>query len=349
MLNVFTTVLPDVPYIPLLYPNLGVQQRDSILFLNNAFTEMRTPFVKITDRIEDADCLLFAHNWPSISKNRSFIKEQAALAAAHGKPMIVFWHGDGDAPVALRGAMVFRTSIYRYDRHTHETAMPAYAEDLLGSSELQLREKHAVPPVIGFCGWSRYKNVKNFIGTQLQNVVIGLGAKFASSNVLARKKGLTYRRQAIRVLRSSSVVRCDFILRSSYSGHSKTIRMNADVARNEYKENLLGSDLALCVKGDGNYSYRFYEALSLGRIPLLIDTQCVLPLSDRIDYDSFILRVDYRDIEHLPAIVSDWWSRITPEEFLAMQRKAREAYVNHLSVEAFFRQITESIKNTSWN
>ena len=35
---------------------------------------------------------------------------------------------------------------------------------------------------------------------------------------------------------------------------------------------MLASPYILCVRGAGNYSARFYEALALGRIPVLVNT-----------------------------------------------------------------------------
>lgn len=344
MLKVFTVVLPDVPYIPLLYPNFGTQERDTILFLNRAFADMHEPYVEIVERVEDADCVLLAHNYPSLRTRQDFIDAQAKLATDHGKKLVVFWHGDSSVPVGIPGAVVFRTSMYRFTKQLNEIAMPAYAEDLLGKDALQLREKHAGKPVIGFCGWAKYKNLKNVLGTLVLNGLARFGALLGLRQVLSHRKGLSFRKEAIAVLRKSGDVTCDFIIRSSYSGHSKTIRMDADTARREYRDNLLSSDLALCVKGDGNYSYRLYEALSLGRVPLLIDTQCVLPLDGRVDYDSFMLRVDYRDIARLPEIVAEWWRKVSPEEFTAMQRRAREAFEKHLSVRAFLADAMEIVK-----
>lgn len=42
------------------------------------------------------------------------------------------------------------------------------------------------------------------------------------------------------------------------------------------------ADFILSVKGDGSFFCRFYEALSLGRIPFFIDTDCILPFENMI-------------------------------------------------------------------
>ena len=59
----------------------------------------------------------------------------------------------------------------------------------------------------------------------------------------------------------------------------------------EYWNNMLDSPFILCIRGNGNFSVRFYETLALGRIPILIDTDCVLPLSNEIDWNKHCIIV----------------------------------------------------------
>lgn len=61
-------------------------------------------------------------------------------------------------------------------------------------------------------------------------------------------------------------------------------------ARREFYQNMRECSYTLCMRGGGNFSYRFYEALSFGRIPILIDTDMVLPFEEKIDWDKHLLR-----------------------------------------------------------
>ncbi len=339
MKRVFAKILPDVPYVPLLYPNLGFAKRDSILFLNNAFDHLKEPVVELVDTPEEADAILLPHNYSSLKGKDAYIKEQADLAKRLNKKFIVFWHGDSDAEVPYDDAVVFRTSQYRSFLQKNETMMPAYAEDLL-EGELVLRPKHSSKPIVGFCGWADYKNFKNRVGTLLKNSFIEAAGLFGV-NHQARIKGITFRMKAVKHLQSSDQIQPNFIIRSSYSGHSETVKTDVQKTRQEYIENLLNSDYALVIKGDGNYSYRFYEALSLGRIPVLLDTECVLPLEDQIDYDSFILRVPYYDLYRLDQIIAAHWQRLSSEDFRDMQLKARDAFEKYLRVDRFLTRTFE--------
>jgi hypothetical protein len=346
MMRVYTRRLPGVPIIPLLYPNFGKEERDAILFMNNAFRDIQDPFVQITEDPAKADYLLLAHNFSTLRKRHDYVADFEALSKKHHKKIIVFWHGDRSDRVPLSNAVVFRTSLYGQVKRPEEIAMPAYSEDLLQGDALQIRKKGKVP-VVGFCGWADYRSLRNRIGTYAQNAVLDARALLTGQPLLhARRKGLSFRRQAIASLQGCDPVSTNFVIRSSYSGHSNTIQMDPTVARKEYRDNMLESDLALCVKGDGNFSYRFYEALSLGRIPLFIDTDCVLPLSDKIDYDSFILRVPFTDIAKLPELVEGWWNGVSETEFGEMQKKARNVYAQYLSVPAFLQHAITLITQT---
>ena len=341
MKKVYIELIDGIPYIPLLYPNLGAEERDSILFLNKAFRYLKDPIVSLVDSPEDAECIVLPHNYPSLRGRADYVRRQYELATTLQKPFVVFWHGDSDEPFPHEEATVFRTSQYRSALRKNEIMMPAYADDLL-AEELALRKKHEGKPIIGFCGWADYKNLKNYVGTILKNSLIEAGHLIGWRND-ARLKGITYRMKALKHLQKSTHIEPNFIIRSSYSGHASTIKTDAETARREYKENLLSSDYALVIKGDGNYSYRFYEALSLGRIPVLLDTECVLPLEDVIQYDEFILRIPYYDLYRIDEIVAQHYASISPQEFSVMQQKARHAFETYLRVDAFLAHAVQHL------
>lgn len=60
--------------------------------------------------------------------------------------------------------------------------------------------------------------------------------------------------------------------------------------RREFEDNLLSAHFIPCNRGNGNFSMRFYQALSAGRTPVLVDTDMRFPYEDRIDWDRYIVR-----------------------------------------------------------
>lgn len=77
---------------------------------------------------------------------------------------------------------------------------------------------------------------------------------------------------------------------------------------NEYMDVLSRSRFALCPRGTGPSTIRFWEALQAGAIPVLIADDMSLPAE--VDWDSVIVRVAEKDVHKIPAILA----RITPTQ-----------------------------------
>ena len=112
-------------------------------------------------------------------------------------------------------------------------------------------------------------------------------------------------------------------------------------ARNEYVQNMVESDYILCARGAGNFSYRLYETLCCGRIPVFIDTDCVLPLESSIDWKSHCVWVEGSDVAHIGDQVAAFHASLTPAEFADRQRACRALWETHLSPQGFFAHFPE--------
>jgi hypothetical protein len=102
---------------------------------------------------------------------------------------------------------------------------------------------------------------------------------------------------------------CNFIYRSGFWAPELSSKKTA---RKDFYQNLLSGSYSFCIRGNGNFSYRFYEALSFGRIPILLDTDCVLPFSNIIDWNKFIIKINIDDITNLDSIIRDYNNKFSP-------------------------------------
>jgi hypothetical protein len=98
-----------------------------------------------------------------------------------------------------------------------------------------------------------------------------------------------------------------FILRNGFFAPEIKSKQKA---RQTFYENLLAGSFALCMRGNGNFSYRFYEALSFGRIPVLIDTDCILPFSNIINWSDHIIKISANELSDIPDLIES--STISP-------------------------------------
>ncbi|MEB3359624.1 MAG: exostosin family protein, partial [Synechococcales bacterium] len=115
--------------------------------------------------------------------------------------------------------------------------------------------------------------------------------------------------------------------------------------RRDYVQNMVESDYVLCCRGLGNYSFRLYEALSCGRIPVLINTDCVLPYDFWIDYKDYCIWVEEREISDLPEIVADFHARLSPQAFIAHQQNCRALWEHYLSPRGFFSNLHRHLQD----
>ena len=59
----------------------------------------------------------------------------------------------------------------------------------------------------------------------------------------------------------------------------------------------------------GNFSYRLYEVMELGNIPIIIDTDFELPLSGLSEWESNSIIVSINKINVIDKIISNWISK----------------------------------------
>lgn len=326
---------PDIPYIPALFPNWGFEERTKSFYLKEVFGDFRDPVVEIMPEPSLADFILVPHLY--VYRDRGdFIARALRISKDSGKPLILFAHGDSAEEISLPRTVVFRYSQYRSKKRPYEIIAPIYSEDLGKTQDVTPRRKGS-EPTIGFCGWAEYASFSLGLKAALRHAWIDSVA-IVHSELRAQKKGIYFRKKALSFLQAASGIHTNFIVRRSHGYHTGTIQVSKESSREEFIDNILASDLALAVKGDGNASIRFYEILSLGRVPLVVDTDMVFPFEDRIDYPSFTFSVPFDRLSEIGGMVNDFWGELSPEYFEVMQRQAREIFLRYLEPKAFLRE-----------
>jgi hypothetical protein len=95
-----------------------------------------------------------------------------------------------------------------------------------------------------------------------------------------------------------------------------------------------GSKFVLCPRGGGVSSFRLFEAMMLGRVPVVVSDQLVLP--DGPDWDGFSLRVAEDAVGSIPRLLA-----AREGEAAAMGEAARAAWLDWFSPEVGFHRTVE--------
>jgi len=128
--------------------------------------------------------------------------------------------------------------------------------------------------------------------------------------------------------------KCDFIINDSWGGDPLKFFKNI-------KNNLYG----LCVRGGANCSFRLGEVLMMGRIPILIDTDCILPFPDLIPYDTNFIKIPIQEIDNMVNIIENYHESHTEEELIQIQKENRVIWETYYMPSNSFIQVKSIINN----
>lgn len=124
----------------------------------------------------------------------------------------------------------------------------------------------------------------------------------------------------------------NFIWRLMFQGGD----VDPETSKIEFKENMQSNAFNVCMRGAGNFSIRFYETLSCGRVPVLVDTDCVFPFDDVLDYSEFcIIAENNEDLSN--EILRKW----NDESYIEMQNRAYEVYHDYFHLDIVGKRIVE--------
>ena len=138
---------------------------------------------------------------------------------------------------------------------------------------------------------------------------------------------------------SNSGVHTNFIVRDGFWAPELP---NKSEAKRQFVKNLEENLFTVCYRGAGNFSYRLYETLMMGRIPLLINTSTVLP--ENIKNQMVYLNVDEDDRE-LEKKVFEYCHKLVKEDpinSLKAQWTNRKVWLNYSSPKGFINNFYNS-------
>jgi len=138
----------------------------------------------------------------------------------------------------------------------------------------------------------------------------------------------------------------DFILRDKWAnGSSDSSAADSrsigpsPTSKKTFLTNMEDNLYNLCVRGTGNSSYRLYETLMMGRIPVFINTDCILPFESEIPWrKNTIFVTDFYDID---GQIRRWHDSHTPEELITISRENRLIWEKYFSVTGLYNNLTK--------
>lgn len=91
------------------------------------------------------------------------------------------------------------------------------------------------------------------------------------------------------------------------------------------------------------FPYRFFEAMSAGRVPVLFCTGYQLPWAHRIPWDEVSIRFEANDCVNAGPLIKTWLLNHTDEQIIEMGLKARHYWDRYLNRDKANAMFTEAI------
>ena len=234
--------------------------------------------------------------------NHTIVQEALQSYKEVHKKVIVFMLSDLNEPFDVPdNVLFFRAGMYRSHRKPNEYLIPhIWSADGLGD-RFEPLQKRTIHPLVGFCG------------TMTSHPC---------------------RVQHINKIQMAPDIKKKFIIRSEYWAGKPH---DTQVIK-EFVNNIKDTHFTLSSRGVGNWSARFYQVLYLGRIPIVVDTDIVMPFEDKINWRDLIVFCDSENdlVNH----IKQFWST---KDIVHAQMKCKEIYDTYLTPENWCNLITNDI------
>jgi hypothetical protein len=305
------------------------------------------PSFEITTVPEESDWFALPMHWSYYLWNgKARMKEAlelAELAARHGRRVIVWYKGDLIPRIPFENYFLFLPGPRRSRMNSKQQACPVFvsdpAERISGIAVEPAKRSDA--PSVGFCGYASNSWAKTlwsiFRGVEL-NMVSSMGLyDYTAVPILP---ATILRSRALRLLSQDPAIDDNFVIRERYCPGGGSAIDRGEITR-EFYRNIYQNNYTLCLRGYGNWSYRFYETLACGRVPVFVDTDCELPASSMIDWKKYCVWVNGTDLKNIGKSILDFHSKHSAETFRELQLDCRRLWEEHFTLGGFARHFHE--------
>jgi len=345
-LNIFTDLEdlpPQIPYEPILLGS-SIEKINTMTYYHSIFEEYlkRGSLFLQESSLEEADLVVLPINWEkALTANVEDLLIKLIKTAKEANTIsISFFDGDcSHLRLEQESDIMFRHSLYASTRTQKDFAYPAWSQDMLSeclSGELPIRKEKPLKPTVGFCGFS----TNNFLKDSIKILLHKTEKSFINRKIPRYHIGHVFRKLSLSLLSSSPLVYHNFIIRDeSFFQKTKSDSALRKKQKYEFMQNMLNSDYTFCCRGSGNYSLRFYESLSCGRIPVFLNTDCVLPYDFEIDWKKYCVWIEENELPLIAEKVAEFHENLSPQEFVDLQYSCRKIWEKWISPEGFFANL----------
>lgn len=299
--------------------------------------------IEITSDLDQADAVLVSEPLNHRHDNSRYrqLADLNSRCSQHGIFAHVFISGDyGKVHPHYTNVIYHRVGGFKSQLDTHNRAISPLLTDelknLFNRDDIVVREKMPKPR-IGFCGHASSSVTKYFYEKAKFLQINGQRAVVGDFNFEPLFSSAFERKKLLSLLENSDETETNFVYRERYRAGASTEEERQKTTL-EYYENIIDSDYVLCLRGGGNFSVRLYETLMMGRIPVFVNTDCLLPLDTHIDWKKHMVWVEWEERLKIADRVYYFHRNLTNNDFRQLQEKNRQLWSQTLTLKNFVMQ-----------
>ena len=298
------------------------------------------------DSIQDCDLAIYPQKafTPETLAFNSSVFQGAVEAETNDKPLIIDAISDSDVFLDIPSANILRTGLYKSLKQPFETECPYWSnyrtKEGLDALSIGFKGKK---PTVGFCGTTlsmgRLANLgRQIIPNKISRSVLSQG-KVARKVDPRLKEGMSLqlREKALKLLSGDRRIDSTFDVTNNLHSYYVKDESNKIALEKLFIDNTSKCDYVLCVRGSGNFSGRFYMALNAGRIPVVIDTDGVIPEENQLH----MIKIPVSSLENLGEVILEHFEQTSEQELREMKLSNRSVYHQFLSPEKFLPKFIE--------
>lgn len=318
----------------MLYPFWGevpVDPNDPDVGRFDDYIDRGKEFFDLVASIEECDIAILPFEYSFEQSAMELTNKIAESTFVKNKKLVVFYNTDHIYPINIPNSIIFRTSFLKYKQKENEFAFSCWTLDFVKNyaksfSTLSKKEK----PEISYCGYV------DFLESEEINLIQRIKEIFKKTIAYSYEEGTKIRGKAVRLLQNDNRIIKKFIIRKGFWAPDVADKKKARV---EYAQNMLNSPYGLVVRGAGNFSYRLNEVMGCGRIPVFINTDCVLPFDTILDWKKFGVWIEEKEIKKIGDKIINFHNSISENEFIKLQIQNRKIYEEYLCPVGFFKNL----------
>ncbi|MEZ4858017.1 MAG: exostosin family protein [Flavobacteriaceae bacterium] len=307
---------------------------------------------KIVTALEDCDFGIVPMNiqFLYLQKKKREVENFIKQCQAQTKKVLVFSGGDFGVTIKNPNVITVRLGGFHSKLDNNTYIMPPFINDPYRILEKPFEViKDLEKPTIGFVGHANGSIKK--LGKEYLLHVKGILNRISGKDVTDKQSfypsSLKRYGYLNRLLKSNEIV-CHFIFRKQYRAGVKSNEEKQKTTR-EFYQNMNENLYTFCSRGTGNFSVRLYETLAMGRIPVVVDTDCRFPFNNAIPWKEQCVIILENEIPSIDKKINDFHKNSGTKRLTEIQKENRLIWQDYLTKNTYFKKFAfwlEQLKTT---